>query len=363
MPDGAKFCPSCGTLTAKAEANKSFCANCGLELPKGAKFCTVCGAAVASKANIEIKPSDVLSPVTPSEPISVSPAVVLDKTPDESPVSVSEVKINAEPAYSIPTPASDASMPAIDSETAKKDSEPNIFDQIEFGYVSESPVIEEAPVLEEVPVMPETPVMPVMPEAPVISETPAPEAAPVMPETPAMTAPTGYSSAAASYSAPSPTYTAAPTPAPAYTPSPNNQMENPFGDYGMGAAAVATKPIKKKSVMKPILIAVGSLLGAALIAAGVLFFVNKSLLFNIVLGNSGYAGMVEGNSIREVTDKIDFNAMSQSIKSATNSASSLLTSQFSGLSSIVSTTGVTPMMASNVYGSSVDFSTFVKSIG
>ena len=363
MPDGAKFCPSCGTLTAKAEANKSFCANCGLELPKGAKFCTVCGAAVASKANIEIKPSDVLSPVTPSEPISVSPAVVLDKTPDESPVSVSEVKINAEPAYSIPTPASDASMPAIDSETAKKDSEPNILDQIEFGYVSESPVIEEAPVLEEVPVMPETPVMPVMPEAPVISETPAPEAAPVMPETPAMTAPTGYSSAAASYSAPSPTYTAAPTPAPAYTPSPNNQMENPFGDYGMGAAAVATKPIKKKSVLKPILIAVGSLLGAALIAAGVLFFVNKSLLFNIVLGNSGYAGMVEGNSIREVTDKIDFNAMSQSIKSATNSASSLLTSQFSGLSSIVSTTGVTPMMASNVYGSSVDFSTFVKSIG
>lgn len=349
VPDGAKFCPNCGTLTAKTEANKSFCENCGLELPKGAKFCAVCGAAVASKANVEIKPSDVLSPVTPSEPVSVSPAVVLDKKPVETPVTVSAVNINTESPFSIPIPASDVSMPAVGSDTDEQDSEPTIFDQIEFGYVPEAPVISESPVIEETPVMPETPVM---------SETP------VMTETPAMTEPTGYSSAAASYSAPSATYTAEPAPAPSYTPAPSNQMENPFGDYGMGAAAVATKPIKKKNVLKPILIAVGSLIGAVLIAAGVLFFVNKSFLFNIVLGNSGYAGMVEGNSIKEVTDNIDFNAMSQGIKTSTNSYANALM-QLSGRNSIITTTSVKPMMASSssIYGTSVDLKTLINQLG
>ena len=348
VPDGAKFCPNCGTLTAKAEANKSFCENCGLELPKGAKFCAVCGAAVASKANVEIKPSDVLSPVTPSEPVSVSPAVVLDKKPAETPVTVSAVNINTESPFSIPIPASDVSMPAVGSDTDEQDSEPTIFDQIEFGYVPEAPVISESPVIEETPVMPETPVM---------SETP------VMTETPAMTEPTGYSSAAASYSAPSATYTAEPAPAPSYTPAPSNQMENPFGDYGMGAAAVATKPIKKKNVLKPILIAVGSLIGAVLIAAGVLFFVNKSFLFNIVLGNSGYAGMVEGNSIKEVTDNIDFNAMSQGIKTSTNSYANALM-QLSGRNSGITTTSVKPMMASSsIYGTSVDLKTLISQLG
>ncbi|MGA9140622.1 MAG: SPFH domain-containing protein [Methanocella sp.] len=39
VPDGAKFCPSCG---AKQEA-AAFCPNCGAKLPPGAKFCPSCG--------------------------------------------------------------------------------------------------------------------------------------------------------------------------------------------------------------------------------------------------------------------------------------------------------------------------------
>lgn len=313
-------------------AEKSFCENCGLELPKGAKFCTVCGAAVTKKASAEVKPSDVLAPVTPSEPVSIAPAVDLAKTTELSENTVAAVTVNTESAFSIPIPASDISMPSVGAAPVEEPASvipepvpaPSSFEESDLGFIPEAPVITESPVIPE---------------------------------------PTGYSAAAASYAAPTAAPAPAPTAAPAYTASPNNQMENPFGDFGTGAAAVAAKPIKKKSVLKPILIAVGSLIGAVLIAAGVMFFVNKSLLFNIVLGNSGYAAMVEGNSIKEVTDKIDVGAMSQGIKSATGSMAGALT-QLSNKTSGITTTSVTPMMSSSISNiGSVDFKTLVKQLG
>lgn len=313
-------------------AEKSFCENCGLELPKGAKFCTVCGAAVTKKASAEVKPSDVLAPVTPSEPVSIAPAVDLAKTTELSENTVAAVTVNTESAFSIPIPASDISMPSVGAAPVEEPasvipepvSAPSSFEESDLGFIPEAPVITESPVIPE---------------------------------------PTGYSAAAASYAAPTAAPAPAPTAAPAYTASPNNQMENPFGDFGTGAAAVAAKPIKKKSVLKPILIALGSLIGAVLIAAGVMFFVNKSLLFNIVLGNSGYAAMVEGNSIKEVTDKIDVGAMSQGIKSATGSMAGALT-QLSNKTSGITTTSVTPMMSSSISNiGSVDFKTLVKQLG
>lgn len=369
VPDGAKFCPNCGALTAAARSNKSFCANCGLELPKGAKFCTVCGAAVVGAANVEVKPSDVLAPVTPTEPVSISP-VVEPISPAVEPISpaveaitpgdiiggVAAVTANAEPAYSVPVSSEETVMPAISSDDAEaRGSAPTIFEQIEFGYVAEGPAVSEGPVLSETPVMPETPVIteaPFMPEAPVIAETPVIAEAPVMPEYNA-SAPTGYSAAAASYSAP----TAAPT----YTAPVNNPMNNQFGNYGMSAAAVATKPIKKKSVLKPILISLGAIIGAALIAAGVLFFVNKSLLFNIVLGNSGYAAMVEGDSIKSVTDKIDVTAMSEGIKTATNAYASAMIAASKGYSGIT-TTSASSVGMSSVYSTSLDAKSLVTSM-
>lgn len=313
-------------------AEKSFCENCGLELPKGAKFCTVCGAAVTKKASAEVKPSDVLAPVTPSEPVSIAPAVDLAKTTELSENTVAAVTVNTESAFSIPIPASDISMPSVGAAPVEEPasvipepvSAPSSFEESDLGFIPEAPVITESPVIPE---------------------------------------PTGYSAAAASYAAPTAAPAPAPTAAPAYTASPNNQMENPFGDFGTGAAAVAAKPIKKKSVLKPILIALGSLIGAVLIAAGVMFFVNKSLLFNIVLGNSGYAAMVEGNSIKEVTDKIDVGAMSQGIKSATGSMAGALT-QLSNKTSGITTTSVTPMMSSSISNiGTVDFKTLVNQLG
>ena len=333
VPDGAKFCPNCGALTAPITQNKSFCENCGLELPKGAKFCTVCGAAVTKMASAEVKPSDVLAPVTPSEPVSLEPAVDLMKTADESQNTVSVVTVNTESAYSIPIPTSDISMPSVGA----------------------APVEEPAPAAVPEPVFApgslEDNGLGFIPEAP------------VLPETPAEPEPTGYSAAAASYAAPT-AEAPAPTAAPVFAPPADNREDNPFVDLGMNAAAVAAKPIKKKSVLKPILIALCSLIGAVLIAAGVLFFVNKSLLFNIVLGNSGYAAMVEGNSIKEVTDKIDVSAMSNSIKSVSGSLSGVLT-QMSNYSSGITTTSVKPMMSSSgmMNIGSVDFKTLINSFG
>ena len=332
VPDGAKFCPNCGALTAPKTENKNFCENCGLELPKGAKFCTVCGAAVTKMSSAEVKPSDVLAPVTPSEPVSIAPAVDLAKTTDESVNTVAAVTVNTESAYSIPIPTSDISMPSVGAAPVEEPAAvipepvpaPSSFEENGLGFI---------------------------PEAPVITETP------VTPE------PVGYSAAAASYAAPTAMPSPAPTAAPAYASNPNNQMENPFGDFGTSAAAVAAKPIKKKSVLKPILIAVGSLIVAVLIAAGVLFFVNKSLLFNIVLGNSGYAAMVEGNSIKDVTNKLDVGAMSEGIKSATSSYANVLT-QMSNYSSGITTTSVKPMMSSSMSNiGSVDFKTLVNQLG
>ena len=359
MPDGAKFCQNCGALTASA-AEKNFCESCGLELPKGAKFCTVCGAAVSKTSTAEVKPSDVLAPVTPIEPVSIAPAADLTKAAEEIGNSAVSITANEQPAYSIPEPSSDFSMPEINTESNEFASAPTIFEQSEFGYIPEAPVIEEAPAIEEIPAMPETPVMPA---APVMPETPVASVTPVTPVMPAAPEPTGYSAAAASYGAPTAAPAPTPTVAPTYAPAPNVQPENPFGNYGMGAAAVTAKPIKKKNALKPILITLGAILGAALIAAGVLFFVNKSFLFNLVLGNSGYAAMVEGNSIKDITNNIDVGAMSQGIKSATNSIAGTLT-QMSNYSSGIVTTSVKPMMYStSIDPSSVDFKTLVNQLG
>ena len=39
LPQGAKFCPSCGTQVS----TKAFCQHCGQQVPQGAKFCPSCG--------------------------------------------------------------------------------------------------------------------------------------------------------------------------------------------------------------------------------------------------------------------------------------------------------------------------------
>ena len=301
IPDSSKFCTNCGATVSAPTDDKQFCENCGLELPKGAKFCAVCGAPVNKGASAEVKPfADVLEPVKLGAPISASAEMTSVKTEELSENSVSEAvpTENVESGYSIPIPTSETSMPAID----KSESAPAPASKGPWGNEGEllwqASENKAAAAAVSEPTNLESSEMGCIPESN-YNETAA-----------------GYS-AAASYSAPVSAPAPEPIPAPAYTAPRTNPMENPFGDYGMGAAAVAVKPVKKKSVAKYILIPVLSLIGAVLIAAGVLFFVNRSLFFNIILGNSGYAAMVEGNSIKEVTNKIDMGALSDGIKRAT----------------------------------------------
>ncbi|HCF83424.1 MAG TPA: hypothetical protein DER68_05735 [Ruminococcaceae bacterium] len=132
----------------------------------------------------------------------------------------------------------------------------------------------------------------------------------------------------------------------------------------MGAAAAIVKPIKKKNVAKYILIPVLSVIGAVLIAAGVLFFVNRSLFFNIILGNSGYAAMVEGNSIKEITNKIDMAALSDGIKSATTRSSSAFSGAISGMGGAgygIAPTGSSYGMANSV-ASGIDAKAMIESV-
>lgn len=349
IPDNAKFCANCGAAVSAPANDKKFCENCGLELPKGARFCAVCGAAVNGGSAPEVKPADVLAPVTLGAPVSAD--LSSEKTAELAENHVSEVvpAENVESGYPIPVPTSDVSMPAIDKTEAapapvskepwgnegellwqaseKKSAvpEPAVLESSDIGFIPESNYTEPAPTA------------------------------------------TGYSAAAISNSAPMPENNApvsAPTySAPVYTAPQVNPNGDPYMDYQAGAAAVAVKPIKKKNIAKRILIPVLAVIGAALIAAGVIFFVNRSLFFSIILGKSGYAAMVEGNSIRSVTDKIDMAALSDGIKQATTTSAGSYSSLFTGASR---NSDIAPMMSysgsAGSMASSIDLKKLVSSL-
>lgn len=78
LPDGAKFCGSCGTnLAALKRTAGNICTNCGSQLKEGAKFCNVCGTKVMSAAQEEPKPE-----VKPEQPTmeELVPPVITDDT-------------------------------------------------------------------------------------------------------------------------------------------------------------------------------------------------------------------------------------------------------------------------------------------
>ncbi len=62
MPDGAKFCPMCGTR-APEPAKKKFCTTCGSPIESGALFCEVCGTKVETPA-----PAPAPQPPLPKPP-------------------------------------------------------------------------------------------------------------------------------------------------------------------------------------------------------------------------------------------------------------------------------------------------------
>lgn len=281
IPDGAKFCTSCGAaISVPAPEKKSYCEKCGLELAPGAKFCSVCGGAAYAK---DAAPTEN---VENTFDMGNMPAVSLDK-PLESDGLVSAMNSAAAaapssapmaygaaamPSGNMPMPSGDPAMPSY------------------------------APTASGNPVMPSD-------YAPMPSGN--------------MTAPSG------SAGIPMPSnggfnngYTA---PAPTFAPSANAadtsgafaapEMGN-MSMYGGGAAA-AVRPVKKKHkgrVALIIAIAVAVLLGAV----AVFFFTNRATFLSIVMGKSKYAAMVEGTHIKQVTDNIDMKSLSDGIKSASS---------------------------------------------
>lgn len=117
-------------------------------------------------------------------------------------------------------------------------------------------------------------------------------------------------------------------PAPAFIPeSPvtpaapfGNANDNPFGD--MGAASVVATPIKKKSGAK-IGIIIAAVVAVLVAAAAIFFFTNKATALSLIMGKPGYATMVEGNSIKAATEKLDLPAVSNGIKSASGVISTM----------------------------------------
>lgn len=121
----------------------------------------------------------------------------------------------------------------------------------------------------------------------------------------------GYSSAAPAFIPESPAAPAAPF---------GNANDNPFGD--MGAAAVVATPIKKKTGAK-VGIIIAAVVAVLVAAAAIFFFTNKATALSLIMGKPGYATMIEGNSIKATTEKLDLPAVSNGIKSASSVISTM----------------------------------------
>lgn len=101
-----------------------------------------------------------------------------------------------------------------------------------------------------------------------------------------------------------------PAPMPQYAP-------NGFGTVGnmgaVSAAAAVAVPAKKKNGAKIAIIIIAAVV-VLLGAAAVFFFTNKAAFLSTFMGKSGYATMIEGNSVKEIVGNIDASAISNSAK-------------------------------------------------
>lgn len=237
IPDGAKFCPSCGTsymaapdLTAPSapENEKKICQKCGKELMLGARFCSSCGCANDDNAAPAANVSDTAGMGSMS-------AISLDK-PSSADGLVSAMNAAAAPATPVETGVPTPSGLGVPAPT-------------EGGFNSGF-------------------------TAPAPSFAPSADAADM-------------------------------TGAPAELPFPGT----------VGGAAAAVKPIKKKGKGKIALIIIAAVV-VLLGALAIVFFTNRAGVLSTIMGKSKYAAMVEGNHIKQVTDKIDIPAVANGIKSA-----------------------------------------------
>ncbi len=259
IPDGAKFCPSCGasyleasnvaasSVPAPEPEKRYFCEKCGLELSRGVKFCSVCGGAAYAK---DVSPISNSGDTFGQGNMS---AVSLDK-PSGSDDLVSAMN----------TAATAAASPTA------------------------------APVSSGVP----------MPA----DSFPAPSGVPTPSES-------GFSGG---YSAPAPSFAPSANAADAMGGFAAPTAAN-MPNYGGTATAAAVRPVKKKHKGRVALIIIAAVV-VLLGAAAVLFFTNRAGVLSTIMGKSKYAAMVEGTHIKQVTDKINIPAVADGIKTASSIA-------------------------------------------
>ncbi len=306
IPDGAKFCPSCGasyleasnvapsSVPAPEPEKRYFCEKCGLELSRGVKFCSVCGGAAYAK---DVSPMSNSGDTFGQGNMS---AVSLDK-PSESDGLVSAMNTAATAGASAMTATASASPMA-------------------------------APVNNGVP----------MPA----DSFPAPSAVPTPSES-------GFSGG---YSAPAPSFAPSSNAADAMGGFAAPAAAN-MPNYGGTAAAAAVRPVKKKHKGRVALIIIAAVV-VLLGTAAVLFFTNRAGVLSTIMGKSKYAAMVEGTHIKQVTDKIDIPAVADGIKTASsiaplfsiNAKNSVASLYLNGMTSSISGSDGPTVKLSDGYG-------------
>ncbi len=297
IPDGAKFCPSCGasyleasnvaasSVPAPEPEKRYFCEKCGLELSRGVKFCSVCGGAAYAK---DVSPISNSGGTFGQGNMS---AVSLDK-PSGSDDLVSAMN----------TAATAAASPMA------------------------------APVSSGVP----------MPA----DSFPAPSGVPTPSES-------GFSGG---YSAPAPSFAPSSNAADAMGGFAAPAAAN-MPNYGGTATAAAVRPVKKKHKGRVALIIIAAVV-VLLGAAAVLFFTNRAGVLSTIMGKSKYAAMVEGTHIKQVTDKINIPAVADGIKTASsiaplfsiNAKNSMTSPYLNGMTSSISGSDGPTVKLSNGYG-------------
>ena len=327
IPDGAKFCTVCGAPCGTAQdvkpaeppkepETKNFCAKCGLEIAAGAKFCSACGAPAGNVRDIAPAPDNgqtfgngdmgtVSLEKKADDLVSAMPAPAA-----EQPAAVTVGAVSA-PADPVPAPANPVPAPT-NSVPTPANSVPS--------YSVPTPT----------------------------NSAPAPSFN------------SGYSdgSAMPSYSAP--------------TAGAMGGMGAPMGapmnGNGLaGAAAVAAPPKKKGKAGKVVLI-IAIVLVVLIGGAAAFFFTNKATALSIIMGKPKYAAMVEKDTLKKATEKIDMEELTEQI----NTMSELMSSMGGEMTNVYSYYGMSydstskpqfaPMMVSAPPYSSYDVGTMLKNI-
>lgn len=320
------------------------CTKCNSEVPNGAKFCPVCGNACGTA--FDVKPA-----VAPPEPETKT---YCEKCGLELRQGAKFCAVCGTPAAGVknikPTENNGATFGQGDM-SAVSLSKPNESDSLVAAMNTAAAAPSAAP-------MPSN-------DVPVPSNSvPTPSNSIPMPANNGSGFSSGISGSSSAGFSPAPS-------APAFIPESPAPMGgqgagDPFGD--MGAAAIVATPIKKKNGAKIGLII--AIVVAVILAAGaIFFFTNKATALSLVMGKPKYATMVEGNSIKNVTEKLDTPAISEGIKSASSFAA--LMSSMNGGADLDDITGIfqsntnggasaVPMMS--VSGSSVEGVDFKSAI-